>query len=100
MSYSFIVRAVDKSEAAHQVAAELDKVVASQSIHKADRDQALAAAVAFIGILPDDDTKAVQVSVHGSVGWSGDQESPTLTNASFGVSASLVAKELADAAAG
>jgi hypothetical protein len=95
MSYSFIVRAVDKADAALKVAAELDKVVEAQSIHAADRHQAEAAAVAFIGLLPDDDTKAVQVNLHGSVGFEGTADAPKFINASVGISASLVSKEVA-----
>lgn len=92
MSYSFIVRADNKESAKACVTAELAKVVATQSVHAADRDQAEAAAFAFIDLLADDDTKSVQVNVHGSLGWFGGADS-SLTNASVGVSVSLTDKQ-------
>lgn len=91
MSYSFIVRAADKADALRQVAAELAKVEEAQPIHAVDRAQAEAAAAAFIALLPDDDTKGVQVNVHGSVSWTGTDVS-IIIGASVGVSASLMEK--------
>lgn len=96
MSYSFIVRAADKADALRQVEAELAIVVASQPTHAHDQSQALAAAAAFIGVLPDDDTKNVQVNVHGSLGWVGTAEAPTIINASVGISAALTSREPAE----
>ncbi|MGJ0508923.1 MAG: hypothetical protein ACR652_17705 [Methylocystis sp.] len=89
MSYSFTVRAASKAEANQKVADELANVVASQPVHEADRDQAQAAATAFIGLLRFDETQDISVSVNGSV-WSVDGG---LNSAGIGVSVSLVPKE-------
>lgn len=84
MSYSFAVRAATKAEAREKIAAEFDRVEVAQRCHVTDR----AAACAFVDFLQDDDTKDVQVSVNGSLGSIGN-----LTQANFGVFASLVPKE-------
>jgi hypothetical protein len=102
MSYSFNGRAATKTAAKEFVAAELAKVISSQPIHVRDRDQAQAAANAFIDLVEDDDTKDVSVSVNGSVGWNlslapGAESSHPLTAAAVSVSAYLVAKEAAKA---
>lgn len=88
MSYSFSIRAATKAEAKEMVTAEMAKVLQYQPIHSTDQAQAEAAAAAFIDLMPDDDTKDLSVSVHDSVGWSGSQEAPIITNASVGVSVS------------
>jgi hypothetical protein len=90
MSYSFNVRGTSKADVKAKVEAELDKVVTSQSVHACDRDQAEAAAAAFIDIVADDDSKDIQVSVNGSVGW--DRDPTHVTAASVAVSASLIAR--------
>jgi hypothetical protein len=90
MSYSFIVRAANKAEAKQLVSDELQKVVDAQPTHKADRAQAQAVAEAFIDVLEDDETKSVQVNVHGSVAWIGVTDDPSFTSASVGVTASLI----------
>jgi regulator of protease activity HflC (stomatin/prohibitin superfamily) len=93
MSYSFGVRAATKAEVAEKIAAELDKVVAAQPVHAADRAQAQAAAEAFLGILPEKPTdQDFYVSVSGSVSWKADK---VLTSAGVNISASLSAKEKA-----
>jgi len=93
MSYSFNVRGADKADAAMKVAAELDKVVAGQPNHAADRSQAEAAVASFIGVLGDDPEMEVQVSVNGSLGWYGSSDPTALTNAAISISASLVKRE-------
>jgi len=94
MSYSFNVKAASKAEAKLKIAAELDKVVASQSVHAKDRDQAQAAAHAFVDVLDDDEAKDVSVSVNGwlSGNWAGN-DLASFTGACVGVTASLVAKQ-------
>ncbi len=94
MSYSFGVRAASKAEAKLKIAAELDKVVASQSIHSRDRDPALAAASAFVDVLKDSDELDVNVSVHGSVSWNG-LDTGEIVGAGVGVTASLVTRPAA-----
>ena len=97
MSYSFSIRADSKTTAKAKVAEELDKVLAQQPVHAADRAQALAAAEAFIDILVDNETteadsQDIVVSVNGSVGWQHPDQS-RLTSAAVGVSAYLAPKE-------
>lgn len=98
MSYSFGVKGKTKAEAIAAVAAELDKVVAAQPIHAADRDQALATATAFVNTLPENGEKDVSVSVSGSVGWEGTYPDHSLTSAQVNVYASLMKREEAAAA--
>jgi hypothetical protein len=96
MSYSFGVRAATKAQAMEKVAIELDKVVAAQPIHSADRAQAQAAAAAFLGIIPNANAdQDFQVYVSGSVSWNGLLPDAVLTSAGVNVSAALVAKEKA-----
>jgi hypothetical protein len=97
MSYSFNVRAHTDEEVIDSIAAEFDKVIASQPIHEADRGQAAAAAEAFLEIIPaPTEDQDYSVSVSGSVGWTGTLgEGAVVTSASVQVSASLVAKQTA-----
>lgn len=90
MSYSFSIRAATKAAAIEQVAAQLAKWAQEQPAHQADKDQAQKAAELFIGLLPDDDTKDVSVTMCGSVTgqWAG-LELQQLTGASVSVSAGL-----------
>lgn len=91
MSYSFSARAATKAEVLAKVDEELDKVVAGQPIHVADRAQARAAAEAFLGVVPDPTSdQDAYVSISGSVSSNADQ---LVTAASVSVSASVVAKE-------
>ncbi len=58
MSYSFSVRGATKAEAMEKVNAEMDKVVAGQPIHSADRFQAVEAAEKFVyAVLPNPSDK-------------------------------------------
>src|SRR6266566_4997251 len=96
MSYSFSARGATKAEVMQKVTVELDKVVANQSSHSADRAQAQAAAEAFLGVIPADaGDKDFYISVSGSVGWNGllGAADYVVTSASVNVSACLVAKE-------
>lgn len=93
MSYSFSVRGATKAEIIGKVAAEFDKVVASQPVHSADRAHAQACAEAFLGFIPDDPGgQDFYISVSGSVGWNGTLGAHVLTSAGVNVSASLVNK--------
>jgi hypothetical protein len=89
MSYSFSARGATKAEVMKQITTELDKVVAAQPIHAADRAQAQSVADAFLAIIPAIADKDFYVSVSGSVGWGGDK---AITSASVNVSASTIAK--------
>jgi hypothetical protein len=65
MSYSHGVRAANKAEAKAAIAQKMAETAMQQPCHAADKDQAIAAASAFIDILPDDDSKDVVVSMNG-----------------------------------
>jgi hypothetical protein len=95
MSYSFTVRAATKLEAKAKVAAELSNVLNLQPTHVVDIAAAQAAAYAFIDLVGDDETKDLQVAVNGSVGWVHRSEPVIYTQASVGVNAWLVAKDIA-----
>ena len=71
MSYSFGIKGTSKADALSKVAEALAGVVVSQPVHAVDQEQAQAAAEAFVGLLADDDTQDVTVSVSGSV-WNTD----------------------------
>jgi hypothetical protein len=98
VSYSFRAVGATKEEVLAKVATELDQVVDVQNVHAADRDAALAAATAFVGLLADDPEQDICVDVNGSVSWKYSSEdpyganSPPLTNVSVGVTVSHIAK--------
>lgn len=89
MSYSFTVRAATKAEAISAVGDKLAEVVTQQPVHAADVEQAQAAAAAFVGLLLDDDSKDVCVSMNGYVSYTGPS---SFIVASVSVNASLVGK--------
>lgn len=94
MSYSFNVRAADKAAARAAITAELDKVVAQQPVHAADRAQAEANALAALEILPDPTAdEEISVTTNGWVQWKGllDQ-GHTITGVNIGASAWIVTK--------
>lgn len=85
MSYSFSVTAATKAEAKEKIAAEFDRVLASQPVHAVDRDAAQAAAEAFVEMLGEPiEGQHIAVTVYGSVGWRGEND---FTSASVGVNA-------------
>jgi hypothetical protein len=69
MSYSIGFTVATKAIAKERVIAEMDNVVAQQPVHVKDQASAVAAAHAFIDLLADDDTKDIQVIMHGSAGY-------------------------------
>lgn len=90
MSYSFSVGGATKAEVLAKVSEELDKVVAAQPMHSNDRQQAYAAAEAFVEIVPEDADKEYVVSIHGSVGWS--DTTKVIMSAGVGISVHLTNK--------
>lgn len=90
MSYSFSVKAAGKALAKAAVARELDKVVETQPVHAVDRQNAGAAADAFIDTLVDDPTMDIVVNMHGSVSWRAEGQ---FTAANVGVTAYLAPRE-------
>jgi hypothetical protein len=88
MSYSFGVRGATRDEVMTKVIAEFDKVVGYQPIHAADREQATAAALAFLLIVPD--ATEHQDFVLSLSGWASWNEGLVVTAANVNVSASVV----------
>lgn len=91
MSYSFGFRAPSKAQAILDLPAHFDAATTNQTCHASDREQALAAGAAFIGVLADDDTKDVAVTISGYLSghWSGGDVTK-IANAGFNLSAGLV----------
>lgn len=90
MSYSFSVRAANRSDVMEKITAELDAVVAGQPQHAKDRDAALASAKSFVEMLPESsEGKEISVSMHGSLGWQHDAPD-VITGSGVGISTSLV----------
>lgn len=94
MSYSFTVKAATKALALEAVAAEMQKVVASQPVHARDEAAVNKNAAEIVALLPDDDTKDVTFGVNGYVSWSsahqlGDPDFK-LSAVSVAVSAALI----------
>ncbi len=70
---------------------EFDKVVGYQPIHAADREQATAAARAFLSIVPDaNETQDFALTVSGWVSWNPEL---IVVAANVSISASVVPKE-------
>lgn len=90
MSYSFTVRAANKSEAITKCEEEFDKVVAGQPIHAEDRNAAFYSVQKVIHVLADDPARGVNVSVSGYVSWT---DGDVITQCSVNVGASLVTAE-------
>lgn len=72
MSYSIGVVAATIQAAREALAVKFDEtVVKHQAVHAKDRDQALAAADAFLALLgPQPDNQDVSISLSGSLTWS------------------------------
>lgn len=90
MSYSFSIKADTKGGADAKVGIELEKIVAAQPAHIADRQAAADAARAFIDVLKDPgEDECVQVCMSGSLSW---QDEGTFKGASVNVSAAIAPK--------
>jgi hypothetical protein len=72
MSYSFSVSGKDKAEALEKITQALETTVQAQPVHSGDIAEAQATAEAFVGLLADDDTRNVAVSMSGSI-WQNEQ---------------------------
>ena len=95
MSYSFSVRAVTAAAAIAAVGTKFDEVVASQPVHANDRDAAVAAATAYIGLLAEPGAdQEIAVTVDGWVQWTHQEgvDPTAFTGAYVNVQASLAAK--------
>lgn len=91
MSYSFHIRAASKAEATAKVTDQMAVMVKAQPFHAVDEAPALAAATSLIGLLPEDASQDVVVSMSGG----GYSVSNAIRHLSVSVSVSLADKEKA-----
>ena len=88
MSYSFTVKAKNRSEVGTMVRAELDKVVEGQPVHNNDADVAYDTAITLSETLVDlGEGESYSITVSGSLSW---REEGQFTGANLSVSASVV----------
>lgn len=93
MSYSLTVKASNKDEAKQEVAKQFDAMTESQPVHKRDRAAVLANVDAVLGVLADDDSRDVAVSVNGYLSWQtfeGAREDEAFSAVSVSAQASLM----------
>ena len=93
MSFSFTARGATAALALAAVAAEMAKVVEAQPIHKHDAEAVAATAGAYVGLLPEDETRDVIVACHGYVEYQGTDAAPEFVGVNVGVNARLIARE-------
>lgn len=92
MSYSFNVRASDKAAAIAACRARMAEEMVRQPCHSIDAEAALGNMERVVGLLPDDPSMHVAVSMSGYVGGEWAQgELTRLTSANVMCGASLVA---------
>lgn len=96
MSYSIGVVAISVQAAREALAAKFDEVVVKpQPVHAKDREQALAAADAFLALLgPQPEGFDVTVNMNGSLTWHGTEQSD-FTWANFGISCGYALSKIA-----
>lgn len=96
MSYSFSLRAATKALVLTAVADKLEVVAAQQACHQRDKAQALAVAEAFVALLPDDDTRDVQVAMNGHLAgtWEGS-DVVSISGAAVSVTVALLPRTAA-----
>jgi hypothetical protein len=94
MSYSLSVRAPTKAALLAAVAAKFDaEVVTPQPVHAKDRDQVLSTATAAVNLLADDDTQDVQISLSGSLSWTGTDAPGAFRGLNISVGTYLVTRQ-------
>lgn len=96
MSYSIGgVVAATISEAREALAAKFDETVLKpQPIHAKDREQALAAADAFLALLgPQPENRDVSIAMNGSISWEGPPEEGRFCWVNFGFSGGYVLRK-------
>lgn len=88
MSYSIQVTAPTIEAARDALAAKFDAMIASgQPVHAKDREQALAAADAFLALLgPQPANNDVSITMHGSLSWQGEPAEGRFCWVNFGIS--------------
>lgn len=88
MSYSFSAKGATKAAAKAAVAAEFDKVIASQPVHAADKAAAIATAEAMIDVTREPaEGEEVRVSVSGYLQWQGQMDEGQFIGANVNVGA-------------
>jgi len=91
MSYSFSMSAPTKEDAIRQIEEKFAGVVESQPSHAADKEAAVTAAQALVGIVSDPpESSEILVAMHGSLSWNFVPE--MITAASVSIVISLRAK--------
>lgn len=69
MTYHFTFQDVTKEAVEQAVADQFDLMMGAKPVHSRGRAAAIANASAVIGLLADDETKGVQVTLYGYVSW-------------------------------
>jgi len=67
MSFSFQVRAADKDALREAISVELDKVVAAQPVHAADKPLVAVVAGAYLDLIGYDESQDLVAHVNGSI---------------------------------
>lgn len=67
MSYSFGAKGATKADVIGAIAVKFDQTVKDQPVHALDQGEAQEAVEQFVGLLQEDDTRDISVSVSGSV---------------------------------
>lgn len=84
MSYSFSLRASNKTEAAHRIALQLADVVKSQPVHSMDSHVHLRAAIEILDLLPPTtNLTRLVIAMSGSLSYdyaNGGAQDPVLAN--------------------
>lgn len=93
MSYSFTARGATVALALAAVAAEMQKVVEVQPIHKHDAEPVQKTAELYAGLLPQDETRDVVIACHGYVEYHGTDAEPQFVGVNVGVNARLIDRE-------
>lgn len=96
MSYSFAVRGATVALALAAASQAFAKVVESQPVHAADMEPALGTASVFAGLLKEDESKDVAISMNGFLSWQQAQtaeQSPEFCGVSVTVSVNHVPRD-------
>lgn len=98
MSFSFHVRGATLALALAAVAVELDKVVAQQPVHAADREQIGKVVESHAALLTEDSSRDVMIYVSGSISTAEVSEGapPFITGVNVSVGVHLTQREQAE----
>ncbi len=94
MSFSFGVKAQTKHALLNLIAENMATVVKQQPEHAHDEATVNATAVAYAGLIEQNDGQDLQASVNGTVGWRNEPDgAKRYTSCSFGISIYSVPRE-------